>query len=46
MQILQMGKNCGDEYAMRDAIDALLYGGDEISGATINGLEKYLDFIK
>jgi hypothetical protein len=30
MQILQLGKTCGGEDTMRDAIDALLYDGNEM----------------
>ena len=30
MQILQMGKTCGGEDTMRDAIEAILYGGNEM----------------
>ena len=31
MQILQLGKNCGGEDTMRDAIEALLYGENEMN---------------
>ena len=30
MQILQLGKTCGGEDTMRDAIEALLCGGNEM----------------
>jgi hypothetical protein len=30
MQILQLGKNCGGEDTMRDTIESLLFGGDEM----------------
>jgi hypothetical protein len=30
MQILQLGKNCGDEDTMRDTIEMLLNGGHEM----------------
>ncbi len=31
MQILQMGNNSGGEDTMRDTIEALLYGGNEMN---------------
>jgi hypothetical protein len=30
MQILQLGKTCGGEDTMRDVIEAILYGGNEM----------------